>query len=173
VGPNAETDIDPSGSFRTQAISAIILVVFRYLLLVVIAASAATLAFAGGAGATQEKYLICGHESFGRTPSTFRITVRPRTCLIMPIGSPFALNADLAGLRWRNWGGATAVATGFSLGMHLPRSHEPVRVTLSRVRTPPCGGEPTLYTRVTLFYPRTHTSRTIAAEASCVAGPGD
>jgi hypothetical protein len=146
----------------------------------IIAVAAAVLVAASlitaSASASRQTHVICGHDSFGgRSLGTFRLTDRPRVCLIMPTYSSFASNANLTGLRWRSWGGSTAVATGISLGMHLPYSHERVRVTLSRARTMPCGGEPTLYTRVTVDYLRHPTwgPHTVAAEASCVAGPGD
>ena len=44
----------------------------------------------------------------------------------------FAEAANLAGLRWKSWGGARAVATGYELGFHLPYAHIRVTVVLTR-----------------------------------------
>jgi hypothetical protein len=70
--------------------------------------------------------------SFGRLRG-FVLRVRPAKCIMAssPIPS-FAEAVNLTGLRWKSWGGARAVATGYSRGFHLPLAHIRVTVVLTR-----------------------------------------
>ena len=61
------------------------------------------------------------------------LKVRPTSCLMAPSrDASFAEMANLAGLRWSSWGGSRAVGSGYELGMHLPFTHIPVQVVLTK-----------------------------------------
>ncbi len=52
----------------------------------------------------------------------------PKACAVFGPGGSFAQGVNLAGLRWRHWGGRRPTATGFSLGFHQPFAHQRVSV---------------------------------------------
>jgi hypothetical protein len=63
----------------------------------------------------------------------FVLRVRPASCIMASSPSaPYARAANLAGLRWKSWGGTRAVASGYELGFHLPYAHIPVVAVLTR-----------------------------------------
>jgi hypothetical protein len=65
--------------------------------------------------------------------SGFVLRVRPAKCIMASSPRPsFAEAANLTGLRWKSWGGARAVATGYERGFHLPYDHIRVTVVLTR-----------------------------------------
>jgi len=84
---------------------------------------------AGATEAVRPYKASCIDNSFSR----FVLRVRPTKCIMASSPSaPYGRAANLAALRWKSWGGSTAVASGFELGFHLPYAHIPAVVTLTR-----------------------------------------
>jgi len=68
-----------------------------------------------------------------RAFTAFVLKVRPVQCIMAASPqAPFGRAANLAQLRWKTWGGARAVASGYELGFHLPYAHIPAVVTLTQ-----------------------------------------
>jgi hypothetical protein len=74
------------------------------------------------------------------------VRTAPRRCTVLPPRASFSEGVNLAGIRWRSWGGISATGTGFELGFHLPFSREPVAIVAYRIRRCPSGLS--VYTRV-------------------------
>jgi hypothetical protein len=84
---------------------------------------------AGGAQAIRPYKASCINRSF----TGFVLLARPTKCIMAASPSaPFARAANLSGLRWRSWGRARAVASGYELGFHRPLAHIPATVVLTR-----------------------------------------
>jgi hypothetical protein len=98
------------------------------------------LAFVPRADAAARVGIVCNDK-----PRTV-VRTAPRKCTVLPPRASFAEGANLAGIRWRSWGGISATATGFELGFHLPLSHEPVAIVAYQVRRCPSGVN--VYTRL-------------------------
>jgi hypothetical protein len=77
------------------------------------------------------------------TSLSYRFLTRPGGCT--QFGGSFARSVNLGGLRWRQWGGGSATATGFERGFHLPFSRIPVGVIAFGRRS--CGSRQ-VYTRL-------------------------
>jgi hypothetical protein len=58
--------------------------------------------------------------------TSYRFLTRPGGCT--QFGNSNARSVNLRDLRWRQWGGASATATGFERGFHRPFSRIPVGV---------------------------------------------
>jgi hypothetical protein len=98
-------------------------------------AAGGSIALAGAAPApavAASSYILCQPHA-GRLGNRVA-KVAPRRCDTLGAREPLAAGANLARLRWRGWGGATAAATGIELGYHLPFSKIPVTVTASQRR---------------------------------------
>ena len=74
------------------------------------------------------------------------VRVKPQKCTILPPRVAFAEGSNLSQLRWRTWGGTSAIGTGFERGFHLPLAHIPVAVVAYRVVK--CESGVRLYTRL-------------------------
>ena len=74
------------------------------------------------------------------------VRVAPGKCMILPPRAAFAEGSNLSQLRWRTWGGTSAIGTGFERGFHLPLAHIPVAVVAYRVVK--CESGVRLYTRL-------------------------
>jgi hypothetical protein len=70
----------------------------------------------------------------------------PTSCTTLGPADSLGGAANLAELRWHNWGKATAIATGRERGFHLPLQNIPVRVVAYRRRAADCGDS--VYTRL-------------------------
>ena len=87
-------------------------------------------------------YLLCAD----RSARARRRRFRPRACNTLAPRQPFATAVNLAHLRWRHWGEATATARGIERGFHLPLSNVAARVR-AYGRRKGCHGD-FVYTRV-------------------------
>jgi hypothetical protein len=87
-------------------------------------------------------YLLClpQHEALRTTRE------RPTSCTTLGPSDSFGGAANLAKLRWHNWGKATTTATGRERGFHLPLENIPVRVVAYRRWAADCGDN--VYTRL-------------------------
>ncbi len=63
----------------------------------------------------------------------------PTACAVFGPGGSFAQGVNLAGLRWRHWGGRRPTATGYSLGFHQPFAHQRVSVRVYARSKLSCG----------------------------------
>src|SRR6476619_2266543 len=62
------------------------------------------------------------------SPSKPVVRFAPSRCTILGPSASFAQGLNLTSLKWRTWGGSSAVGTGVELGFLLPYSHVPVAV---------------------------------------------
>lgn len=98
------------------------------LLAVVAAASVST-------STTAAVHLVRPHKAscINRAFTAFVLVARPTKCIMASSPSaPFGRAANLSGIRWSSWGESSAVGSGYELGFHLPYSHIPARVVLTR-----------------------------------------
>lgn len=106
------------------------------------APSAPSTPSSSGARSSANTFLLC-------LPSgeSSRVTKRkPSSCTTLGPDDSFAGALNLAKLKWKGWGKATATATGIERGFRSPASNIKVRVTASRPRANDCGGY--TYTRI-------------------------
>jgi hypothetical protein len=92
--------------------------------------SAAICVSAAGAGQSIKPHKAsCINRAF----TAFVLKVRPAQCIMASSPqAPFARAANLTELRWKSWGGARAVASGYERGFHLPYAHVPAVAVLTR-----------------------------------------
>ena len=86
-------------------------------------------------GATEAVRLVRPHKAscINQAFTAFVLVVRPAKCIVA--ASPnvsFGQAANLRAIRWSSWGGSRAVGHGYELGFHLPYSHIPATVVLTR-----------------------------------------
>jgi hypothetical protein len=96
----------------------------RIIVAIPIAATIA-LCIATSASAKSSRVLIVCNDPPG-VAGIVRTT--PSKCAVLPPRASFAEGANLRGLRWRSWGGTSAVGTGYEAGLHLPLAHIPAAV---------------------------------------------
>ena len=106
---------------------------------------AAPVAEAGGAAtaaAAVRTYVLCKPRDSNERERRFR----PRRCMTLAPGEPFAAASNLARLRWRGWGRRVATARGIEEGFRRDPLEIPVRVR-AYARRPGCNGA-RVYTRL-------------------------
>jgi hypothetical protein len=87
------------------------------------------------ANTTAAVHLVRPHKAscINQRLTAFVLVVRPAKCIVASSPSAsFSQAANLTAIRWSSWGGMRAVGRGYELGFHLPYSHIPVRVELTR-----------------------------------------
>jgi hypothetical protein len=114
---------------------------FAQLCAIVAGLAAIAVLATSGAAAAPRVSIICNDRNLKPIVRT-----APVNCTILPPRASFAEGANFAGLKWRNWGAASAVGTGYTLGFHLPYAHIPVAVVAFRIVRCPDGTR--LYSRV-------------------------